>query len=229
MKQWSQQNCQHKSTVCSYWMSELSMEPKYAAPDSIWSRDKSCLETSTCCTSWRENDEHCMQQLAWWPHQKQSWPNAHASIPEFWGSKCPHLLLEDLEEGMSQSRNLQQCPASEVRSQLPADTFAETPRLHRTSATIDLRDSIWGWSKCQNMSKYVKICQNMSKYVKICQNQWFTLIYRYLSYSRDEWRSINQLLTHSHNKTGMMWRTASNTFFWLKRCQKAPRCTKGAT
>ena len=70
-----------------------------------------------------------------------------------------------------------------------------------------LRDSIWGWSK----------------YIKICQNQWFTLIYRYLSYSRDEWRSINQLLTHSHNKTGMMWRTASNTFFWLKRCQKAPR------
>lgn len=60
--------------------------------------------------------------------------------------------------------------ASEVRSQLPADTFAETPRLHRTSlATIDLRDSIWGWSK----------------YVKINDLHWFIDIYRIRGMNED--------------------------------------------
>jgi hypothetical protein len=77
---------------------------------------------------------------------------------------------------MSQSRNLQQCPASEVRSQLPADTFAETPRLHRTSlATIDLR--VLGTAYGDG--------QNMSKYVKINDLHWFIDIYRIRGMNED--------------------------------------------
>lgn len=147
-KSWNnevQQNC-----LCSYWMWELSMEPKYAAPDSIWSRDKPCLETSTCCTSWRENDEHCMQQLAWWPHQKQSWPNAHASIPEFWGSKCPHLRQKfEVNSQLTHSQKLQGSTEPHWPRLILGTAYGDGQNMSKSMIYIDLSIFIVfeGWMK----------------------------------------------------------------------------------
>ena len=102
------------------------------------------LEVSTCCTEWMENDEHCMQQLVLWLHQKQSWLNVHVSIPEFWGLKSPLL------QGMYQSRNLQQCPMWEVQSPLRVGTVAGSPRHHKT-----LQFEMWYSGRCFLHRSYI--------------------------------------------------------------------------